>query len=56
MITQHTFSFLKELSENNNRDWFEVNKPVFEKQQPTLAAVQISKATFSTITDLTDVV
>lgn len=33
MITQHTFSFLKELAENNNRDWFEANKPVFEKQQ-----------------------
>lgn len=33
MITQHTFSFLKALSENNNRDWFTENKERFEQQQ-----------------------
>jgi uncharacterized protein (TIGR02453 family) len=33
MITQNTLSFLKELRHNNNRDWFETNKSVFEKQQ-----------------------
>ncbi len=38
MITQHTFSFLKALSENNTRDWFEVNKSVFEKQQAATKA------------------
>ncbi|MFD2890663.1 DUF2461 domain-containing protein [Flavobacterium chuncheonense] len=33
MITQNTLSFLKELRHNNNRDWFETNKSIFEKQQ-----------------------
>lgn len=33
MITQNTFSFLKELTENNNRDWFTENKERFEQQQ-----------------------
>lgn len=33
MITQNTFSFLKALTENNNRDWFTENKERFEQQQ-----------------------
>lgn len=30
-ITQYTFDFLTELSQNNNRDWFTENKPRYEK-------------------------
>lgn len=30
-ITEHTFQFLKELKENNNREWFTENKPRYEK-------------------------
>lgn len=33
MITQHTFSFLKDLTKNNNREWFTENKERFEQQQ-----------------------
>lgn len=33
MVTQHTFSFLKDLTKNNNRDWFTENKERFEQQQ-----------------------
>jgi uncharacterized protein (TIGR02453 family) len=31
MITAETLKFLYELSQNNNRDWFEKNKPRYEK-------------------------
>ena len=30
MIQRHTFDFLKELSENNNREWFQANKERYE--------------------------
>ena len=30
MFTQATFDFLDELAGNNNRAWFEVNKPRYE--------------------------
>jgi len=30
MIQRHTFDFLKELVENNNREWFQANKPRYE--------------------------
>jgi uncharacterized protein (TIGR02453 family) len=30
MIQQHTFDFLKELVENNNREWFQANKQHYE--------------------------
>ncbi len=30
MIKQSALEFLKDLSENNNRDWFQTNKPVYE--------------------------
>jgi len=30
MIQRHTFSFLKELVENNNREWFQENKERYE--------------------------
>lgn len=33
MITQDIFDFLKDLKENNNKDWFTNNKPTFEKEQ-----------------------
>jgi uncharacterized protein (TIGR02453 family) len=32
MITPEFLQFLYELSQNNNRDWFEKNKPRYEKQ------------------------
>ena len=32
MITSDFLQFLYELSQNNNRDWFEKNKPRYEKQ------------------------
>jgi len=31
MISNKTFQFLKDLKENNNRDWFNANKPRFEE-------------------------
>lgn len=30
MIKQSALEFLKDLSKNNNRDWFQANKPVYE--------------------------
>ena len=30
MIQHHTFSFLKDLAENNNREWFQENKDRYE--------------------------
>jgi len=30
MIQQHTFTFLKELVQNNNREWFQANKERYE--------------------------
>lgn len=30
-ITKHTFNFLTDLAQNNNRDWFTENKPRYEK-------------------------
>src|ERR1700748_718178 len=30
MIQRHTFDFLKELVENNNREWFQANKDLYE--------------------------
>ncbi len=31
MINQQTLDFLKELADNNNRDWFQANKDRYEK-------------------------
>ncbi len=31
MIQRHTFNFLKELVENNNREWFQANKERYEE-------------------------
>lgn len=31
MISNKTFRFLEDLRENNNRDWFNANKPRFEE-------------------------
>ncbi|WP_421872635.1 DUF2461 domain-containing protein [Marinoscillum sp.] len=30
-ITQETFDFLKDLSQNNDREWFDLNKPRYQK-------------------------
>ena len=32
-ISKETFDFLKKLAKNNNRDWFEANKPEFKKHE-----------------------
>lgn len=36
MITKEVFDFLKELKENNTRDWFTANKKTYEKQKKTV--------------------
>jgi uncharacterized protein (TIGR02453 family) len=33
MIKTETFDFLKELVNNNNREWFQANKPAYEKSR-----------------------
>lgn len=38
MIKQTTFDFLQDLKENNNRDWFAVNKPRYEKEHKSVIA------------------
>ena len=32
-IEKSTFQFLKDLKKNNNRDWFNENKPVFKQHE-----------------------
>jgi|SRR5712671_2296053 len=41
-IPRELFKFLKELSVNNNRDWFEANKPAYEQtvREPLLRFVE----------------
>ena len=41
-FTQQTFSFLKELAENNSRDWFSENKGRYEQEvrEPALAFIR----------------
>ena len=41
MFTRNTFRFLKEIRTNNNRDWFELNKPRYEEhvREPALAYI-----------------
>src|SRR6478735_8744410 len=31
-IPESSFTFLKKLSKNNNRNWFEKNKPVYQRE------------------------
>jgi uncharacterized protein (TIGR02453 family) len=38
MIRQETFDFLKDLKENNNRDWFQANKPRYEAARENVIA------------------
>jgi uncharacterized protein (TIGR02453 family) len=38
-ISKKTLDFLKELSVNNNRDWFEANKAIFKSHQSEVKAV-----------------
>ncbi len=38
MIQRHTFSFLKELIENNNREWFQANKERYEESRGNVIA------------------
>ncbi len=30
MITQATLNFFKQIEENNNKPWFEINRPLYE--------------------------
>jgi len=39
MVTIEILDFLNALSKNNNRDWFEINKEVFKKQQVAIKEV-----------------
>jgi uncharacterized protein (TIGR02453 family) len=36
MISKSTLDFLKALKANNNRDWFALNKPTFDKEQKSI--------------------
>ncbi|KXX67118.1 DUF2461 domain-containing protein [Flammeovirga sp. SJP92] len=36
MITEELFQFLKDLEENNNREWFNENKPTYQKHHKTV--------------------
>jgi uncharacterized protein (TIGR02453 family) len=38
MIQRHTFDFLKELIENNNREWFQANKERYEQAREDVIA------------------
>ena len=38
MIKQTTFDFLKDLKDNNNREWFAANKPRYEKEHKAVIA------------------
>jgi uncharacterized protein (TIGR02453 family) len=38
MIQQHTYDFLKELVENNNREWFQANKDRYEAARENVIA------------------
>ena len=46
MFTKATFSFLAELAENNNRAWFEANKPRYEAlvREPALDFIEAMEA------------
>jgi uncharacterized protein (TIGR02453 family) len=37
-ISKSTLNFLKELKQNNNREWFNANKPTFEAEQKKVKA------------------
>jgi uncharacterized protein (TIGR02453 family) len=39
MIQSHTLDFLKELVENNNREWFQVNKERYDKARENIIAL-----------------
>lgn len=39
MIVKETIDFLKKLDKNNNRDWFEANKPTFKERQADVKKV-----------------
>lgn len=38
MIKPETLAFLKDIKQNNNRDWFTANKPVYEKAKADVLA------------------
>lgn len=42
-IEQHTLDFLRDLSENNNREWFNDNKPRYEKAKKNFEAFAQTK-------------
>ncbi len=44
MISRHTFSFLKNLEKNNNKTWFEENRPAYQKAKEEFQQIVISLA------------
>lgn len=38
MIAKETLGFLKKLDENNNREWFQANKKLFDAAQDNMTA------------------
>ena len=40
MITQHTLQFLKNVRQNNNRDWFEAHKDDYLAAKENVTAVR----------------
>jgi uncharacterized protein (TIGR02453 family) len=58
MIQHHTFDFLKELAENNNREWFQANKERYETARENVTDFasglikQLHKIDFSVSADL----
>src|SRR4051812_11420066 len=38
MINQHTLDFLKQLVENNNREWFQANKDRYDQARENVVA------------------
>ncbi|MBU2996226.1 DUF2461 domain-containing protein [Cellulophaga baltica] len=39
LLTQETLNFLKDLKENNNREWFDAHKPTFKAHQAEVKAL-----------------
>lgn len=37
-LAKHNLTFLEDLKKNNNRDWFQTNKPVYEKNHKEIIA------------------
>lgn len=53
MVQQHVFNFLTQLKNNNNREWFALNKPTFKEHEQSMkdlfAALHAEMDKFDTI-------